>query len=391
VSYQKHFEKNGAGSILPEQLQVQGNQATVRLSLPVGPQGSPGHEGLGAGTVCLSRPAETLAELKPQDGDLTPFTFRLLSAAYLGSGGYHLDFSGEGVLERAWPVFADPEEKGSVRTHPLVVVRDHSFSIEDRLGLVQNARWRPADPEHGLPHGGIEAELHINWKLGADVVRRLLHDPPLLDACSVSLSFNWEKSHPGLSDERFWGQLGEELDGEPVRVMVTDILSVEHVGLVFEGADPLARRQEDGRTEAAMSASLAAPMDGALPGSSALWRLFDVDKGDTALLERRAGEALALASLGREALESLREEVLGLIVRVDGAMESDFSRGMRPVVEAANLPTLRVLKEEYARRLERLIPVRCLSCGSTQVSRRSSEERGPAGRRPAAVDPALYR
>ncbi len=413
----------------------------VRLSLPVGQQAD------GSAAALLSAQAGSLEDLQPQDGDLIPFTFRLLSAAYLGAGGYHLDFSQEGVLEKALPVFLEPEAEGSIRTQPLVVVRDHSFEIEDRLGLVSRAKWHPADPEHGLPYPGIDAELQINWKLAADVVRRLLHDPPLLDACSVSLGFNWEKSHPGLEDWQFWMQLGEEVDGSIVRVIVTDILSVEHVGLVFAGADPSARRA------AARAPSVAAPIPpavmaagpspfeslratlGASPSTapstilraspstplraslgarpapatatqgepaamdqqkiflgadSPLWNLFGMQDHDLQLLEERAREVVALADLGQDALADLRQDVQTLIVQLDGAAEATASQGLFKVIETADLPTLRALKTEYARRLETMVPARCEVCGSEQVMRRSSRQVAPGGDQPAD-DPGLYR
>ncbi|MCH7521720.1 MAG: hypothetical protein IIB42_08505 [Candidatus Marinimicrobia bacterium] len=391
--------------------------AQIRLSLPVHPQDD------APAAALLMDQANSLEDLQPQEGDLMPFTFRLLSAVYLGSGGYHLDFSRDGVLEKALPVFLEPEAEGSVRTRPLVVVRDHSFDIEDRLGLVRRAEWQPADPEHGLPYPGINAELHINWKLGADVVRRLLHDPPLLDACSVSLGFNWEKSHPGLDDRRFWMELGEEFEGSIIRLLVTDILSVEHVGLVFAGADPSARQTATAVQSIAapvpppimtvspstapstgLRARLRANLDRTvtrgesmdqqkifLDADSPLWNLFGMKDHDLQHLEERAREVVALADLGQDALADLRQEVQTLIVQLDGAGEGGGSLGLMKVIETADLATLRALKAEYARRLETMIPARCEACGSDQVLRRSSRQVSPGGDVQPAVDPGLYR
>jgi hypothetical protein len=346
-----------------------------------------------------------------------PFTFRLISAAYLGSSGYYLDFSGEEVLERALALFREPEAEGSARSGPLVVVRDHSFAIEDRIGLVRNAEWSMADDSQGLSHPGIDAELHINWKLAGDVVRRLWHDPPLLDACSVSLGFRWEKSHPALDDNQFWGQLGEEVDGTIVRVIVTDIFSVEHVGLVFAGADPSARRTGTSTSqrecggydimEGDMRVNLAEEgADGHKPEAgeasaeetalaiafeSPIWRLMGIDRPDVSLLERRVQEMTRLAELGQAALAELRHEVQTLMVQLDGATESGASEGLQTIVEGADPVTLRALRDEYTRRLELLLPARCQVCGSEQLSRRSSRERSMVDHQRSEEDPGLYR
>ncbi len=424
---------------------IDGKQAHARLRLPIRGRAfdrqihSPA-DGLTSVILTADPPAGGLNDLEPSEGDLVSFTFRLLSAAYLGSGGYHLDFSREGVLERSLALFMEPEEEGSARQDPLVVVRDHSFSIEDRIGLVRNARGSPANPDYGLPHPGIDAELHIDWKLAGDVVRRLLHDPPLLDACSVSLGFGWEKSHPGLEDQQFWQRLGEEVEGSVVRVIVTEILSVEHVGLVFAGADPSARRKpaaaepaEALDRQAIMTTSMAKRPalrhgsgshglagDGTsrlglrpegqasekltegrnplmeeknvtLTPDNPVWKLLGVEQPGLQLLEQRAGELKRLAELGEEALADLRREVKALIIQLDGTMESEPSLGLLKVVQAADVATLKALKDEYSRRMDSLMPTYCQVCGSEQVSRRSSRETSLTDGSRNREEPGLYR
>ena len=414
---------------------IDGKQGHARLRLPIRGRAfdrqihSPA-DGLTSVILTADPPASGLNDLEPSEGDLVLFTFRLLSAAYLGGGGYHLDFSREGVLEQSLALFMEPEEEGSARQTPLVVVRDHSFSIEDRIGLVRHARWSPANPDYGLPHPGIDAELHIDWKLAGDVVRRLLHDPPLLDACSVSLGFGWEKSHPGLEDQQFWQCLGEEVDGSVVRVIVTEILSVEHVGLVFAGADPSARRKPTAAKpaealdrQAIMTTSLTkrpALRHGSEPTSSTgsgqaseklteggnplmeeknvtltpdnpVWKLLGVEQPGLQLLEQRAGELKRLAELGEETLADLRREVETLIVQLDGVAEAEPSLGLLKVVRAADVATLRALKDEYSRRMDSLMPACCQVCGSEQVSRRSSRETSLTDGNRNGEDPGLYR
>lgn len=390
----------------------QGGQARLKLSLPLA--------GPAALATLLSAGNGNLEDLKPRDGDLVAFPFRLLSAAYLGSGGYHLDFTRPGMLENALPLFLEPEAPGSRRDSSLVVVRDHSENIDDRLGLATEVRFSAADPDRGLAEPGIDADLLINWKLAGDVVRRLLHKPPLVEACSVSLGFNWEKSHPQLEDWQFWMRLGEEIDGAPVRVVVTEIISVEHVGLVYAGADPSARRQDqptedlepaapgDGRVaivpeNVALTANLAAstaatapnPQEGGvtLRADSPVWQLLQVTAPDRGQLETKTAELVVWADLGRTALEELRSDVRKLIIRLDGAYEQSYSQGLLEVVAEANAPTLKALRHEYQRRLETLIPLVCQECGSNQVSRHSSRAGHPPVRPSNAEspDPRLYR
>ena len=393
-----------------------GGSARLKVQLPLG---YPAMDTPATASAFLAAGSGSLEDLQPREGDLVAFPFRLLSAAYLGAGGYHLDFSQPSMLETALPLFLEPEADGSRRTGALVVVRDHSENIGDRLGLTSNVRFSAAAPDQGLPHPGIDADLMINWKLAGDVVRLLLHRPPLVEACSISLAFNWEKSHPQLEDWQFWMRLGEEIGGSPVRVVVSEIIAVEHIGLVYAGADPTARRRyqaDDGQPVAqngglgksatanpVMTASLTAPateqLDGAatggidLPADSPVWLLLQLDRPDRGQLETKTAELATWAELGRRALDDLRTEVRQLIIRIDGSREQDFSEGLLKVVEAADEPTLKALRREYSRRLEALVPPVCQICGSDKVSRRSSREGQVVARETEAVkpNPRLYR
>lgn len=133
-----------------------------------------------------------------------------------------------------------------------------------------------------------------------------------------------------------------------------------------------------------------------ITSDSPLLGLLGVEEPDLKLIEQRAGELQSLAELGREALADLRREVKALIVQLDGAVESQPSLGLLKVVQAADVATLKALKDEYARRLESLMPARCQVCGSEQVYRRSSRETSLTGDRRDGLpgqgdDPGLYR
>lgn len=373
--------------LLFQQVTANTGQATLSLDLPMfmhmEDQIPPIQAGLSAGH-------DQLDALYPQEGDLIPFKFRLLSAAYLGAGGYHLDFAQGDALEQAVALFRGPEMEGSKRSTPLVVVRDHSFKIEDRLGFVHAANWSDANEAHDLVAPGIDAELHINWKLAGDVVRRLLHDPPLLESCSVSLSFNWAQSHMNMEDWQFWMHLGEEIDDEIVRVIVTEILSIEHVGLVFAGADPSARRQPAELTAMA-HASLAAAVDEHPAQINNLPALLGLEGADQAAIEVQVEKMLSMANIGERALSDLRNEVRTLIIQLDGVTEEYAANAMHPIIDVADMGTLKALKTQYARQLETLLPAKCQNCGETHIQHRSSKDTGLEREETVTHSPEMYR
>ncbi|MQY63931.1 MAG: hypothetical protein GH143_06485 [Calditrichaeota bacterium] len=128
-----------------------------------------------------------------------------------------------------------------------------------------------------------------------------------------------------------------------------------------------------------------------ITSDSPLLGLLGVVEPDLQLLEQRAGELKRLAKLGREALADLRQEVKALIIQLDGTVESEPSLGLLKVVQAADVTTLKALKDEYSRRLDSLMPACCQVCGSEQVSRRSSRETSLTDGNHDGDDPALYR
>ncbi len=121
-----------------------------------------------------------------------------------------------------------------------------------------------------------------------------------------------------------------------------------------------------------------------------VWKLLGVEQPNLQFLEQRAGELKRLAELGEEALADLRREVKALIIQLDGTMESEPSLGLLKVVQAADVATLKALKDEYSRRMDSLMPAYCQVCGSEQVSRRSSRETSLTDGSRNGEDPGLY-
>lgn len=170
------------------------------------------------------------------DSPWVEFDFRLLTARYLGESGYFLDFSTPGILEKALPLFR-LQVDGGVREKPLKYQRNHSFRIEDTLGYSHSVSY---GSENGI--GQITGVARLHRDLAAREIEMLNSDPPLLESVSLGLNYNWVQSHPKMRFWEFVDLLGHEVDGEIVRIIVTEILEIYHVALVWAGADEKAMR-----------------------------------------------------------------------------------------------------------------------------------------------------
>lgn len=172
----------------------------------------------------------TFADVQPQDSDYIYPLFRAISAVIIP--GLWLDYSEPGVLEASAPLL-----KGQT-----VYVDHYYWSVTGWIGAVNEAFWDAAGTESGgVP--GINAELKIDCKVAPKVARGMMMKPPAIHSVSVTVLFEFDYSHPQLVEERrFWALLGEEIDGEIVRLIVTKILEFWEISPVFQGADRLAKR-----------------------------------------------------------------------------------------------------------------------------------------------------
>ncbi len=127
-----------------------------------------------------------------------------------------------------------------------------------------------------------------------------------------------------------------------------------------------------------------------ITADSPVLALLGVSEPDLTLIEQGVGELKRLAELGQDTLAELRQEVETLIVQLDGAAETEPSRGLLRVVHEADMATLKALKSEYHQRLDSVMPLHCQVCGSEQVSRRSSKEAELVGVRQERNDPGMY-
>ncbi len=156
------------------------------------------------------------------DGDLFTARFRFLSADTDLAGHYMRSPSAD-ALKAAAPLWGG-----------VLVRADHTRSIQALAGRTLSAEWADGDP------GGIEGEIELDAKLNHVVARGVQRG--LLVAVSSVLTVAWEQSHPELSDDEFWEQLGEVVDGETVTRVATRVVDVAGVDVVDFGADPHAQR-----------------------------------------------------------------------------------------------------------------------------------------------------
>jgi hypothetical protein len=188
---------------------------------------------------------ERLSHL-PQDSDFIYAVFRALSATIIP--GHWVDFSKPGVLEKATPMFmGQTVYKNHGEASGIWGARQ--FDVEKYLGSVSQAVWDGrGEKVGGVP--GVNVEMKIDALANPRIARGLLMKPPAIHSCSETVLFDFDYSHPDLVEQdRFWRMLGEEVDGETVRFVVTEIIGLHELSLVFQGADQIAKQIPEGDEE----------------------------------------------------------------------------------------------------------------------------------------------
>ena len=365
----------------------------------------------------LQNAPDSLEELIPKETDYVSAKFRAISAAYLGPGGYYLDFSRPGVLQQALPMFLD-QERGGTRSTVLKVHRNHSDRVEDIVGFVEAAWW---DESGQFPAPGINVDNRIDWKIAPNEVRALLSTPPLIDSVSLDVAFSFEQSHPDMDFWTFWELLGREVDGEVVRLIVTEIHDIAHIALVWSGGDPNAKQikeelnatlQEDfwGVDRQAYARKLGIDTGNGTFGKHSYHKPKNMEGDNMGLqiqnvqafqetlnletissesdlldavralveanhaLQEKIREQEALVEAGKIFLEDMRQETLRMArILQDGELEPE----RETLIMQAELSTLKLLHRDYQKQLEKMFPEKCADCGSTNIARRSSLEEPP--------------
>ncbi len=307
----------------------------------------------------------------PENGGLNPEEFlvtpwRILSAAVTPYRFF--DFTRPGVLREAVEMFAG-----------VTLYTNHYADVENWKGFVQSPTW---DETNTPP--GINAELVIDKTVDARLARGV--EIKALRSASVTIWFEYERSHPELKN--FYDYLGEEVDGEVVRFVVTRIVRAAEVSIVWEGEDPFAKSlaapggstktglevpTEKGDDNMKVYAALAARL-GIAEGTELT--LEELDARITVVIDGKTAELAGLkadAALGQQLLKETRETAMTRYKALKG--EKSQQAFVDGVILKADLSTARALLAEYDAALEEAAPLTCEKCGGT-LSRRSSHAGG---------------
>lgn len=178
---------------------------------------------------------EKASDVLPVNEDYIFVNFRALSKTVVP--GHWIDWSKDDVLKNSVPKLLGA-----------TVYPNHNFTdINNWLGSVQNSVWdETGEVTGGVP--GINATYKIDALMNPRIARGLLMQPPAIHSTSMTVLFSFDFSHPEIAKEnrwRFMELLGEEVEGEIVRFVVTDILEYWEASLVFQGADRLAKKYDE--------------------------------------------------------------------------------------------------------------------------------------------------
>lgn len=183
-------------------------------------------------------PDLNLEDLKPKDEEFIEPMFRLLSETIVSRNWLPTDFSKNGVLKASMKMLLGQ-----------TVNCDHETNIGNAIGSVSEVIWQEAytDGKFKIP-AGINGVLKIDAKANPRIARGIMMDPPSIHSNSVTIQFKWDKSHPEMSDEEFWDNLGKyDKKGNLVCRVCTEIIRYMETSLVSHGADPFAQKiGEDG-------------------------------------------------------------------------------------------------------------------------------------------------
>lgn len=175
---------------------------------------------------------EDAKSIEPKDSEFIYPVYRLLSV---------------GIIKRQWDAieFTEPVLKKSMDLMVgQSIYTDHESVTGNELGSVLQTVW---DPSYSIDKkqipAGINGVLKIDAKSNPRIARGILMDPPSIHSDSVSVTFTWVKSHPDMTDEDFYNQLGTyDSKGVLVRRVADSIVLYSELSLVPHGADPFAKK-----------------------------------------------------------------------------------------------------------------------------------------------------
>jgi hypothetical protein len=184
----------------------------------------------------LNDPADGKRELErkdlhPRESDILLIRARATSRDLIDNGFIVMDFTRPGVLEQSVPFYSPRGEKR------VILTVEHQWGVSSVVGSVAEASFSAFDA--GIDHAGVNVTARMDTRLNPKLARQVLGGA--INAVSVADEFAVEISHPDMEPEEFWQNMGQEVDGEVVRIIVGETRRVFDVCLVGVGADPNAR------------------------------------------------------------------------------------------------------------------------------------------------------
>jgi hypothetical protein len=313
--------------------------------------------------------AVQLAAVAPVTGkednglEYVDFQFRMLSASYIPNAD--LDFSEPGVLKSAVKMFATK------------IYRNHRTTIEDSVGLTRNPEF---DESSKIP--GVNSTYRFYKKFAEDIIDRL--NVNVIDSTSVGVRFTWRKSHPDMEFGTFVDMLGDKVNGEIVRLIVTKILSVPEASIVWSGADSNAKRlsensgnqnqfnHEEIINHGEENMGKIEELESELGSTKASLKTVSAEKEDyKTKFENLEKEKIANAPLveaGKAQEKSLREDA-EKFYRLAYEKPKDE---MLKILQSGDVETVKIMGADFKERAEKLHPAKCPNCKSA-LTRQSSK------------------
>ena len=184
-------------------------------------------------------PDVTAEDLAPQDSEFIYPVFRLLSEVVIAPHQMAIDFTKNNALKNSMPLLLGQS-----------VYVDHEMMTGNVMGVIKEVFWQEAyTTADGIKvPAGINAVLKLDGKSNPKIARGIMMDPPSIHSSSVTVKFRWEKSHPKMADNEFMNQLGTfAKDGNLVSKVVCQIMMYFENSIVPHGADPFAKKLQNGQ------------------------------------------------------------------------------------------------------------------------------------------------
>ena len=347
----------------------------------------------------------------PTDEDYIRMPVRMLSAAAVQNDTINFGHMEGKALKESVELFNN-----------LTILKDHIFSVDQWLGKTEGAFWDSLTP--GAP-SGITGMMKLDKKADPKTCRGLVSGA--LDSVSVTISFEYEKSHPKMSDMDFFMNLGDVVDGKTVQALVTKVNRVYELSVVWQGADKFAKTiGDDGSIETPgvrsnsqsfstqevsvdlkkLAALLGLTLDGAALTEDAimaalkeklaanpdlLTKLTAAETAKTELttqvtaltadvatkteeiktLTAKVDSLAAQAKLGETTLTNTRSEALRLYNVVE---DKKATEAMRALINGATPEVAQSVIDTYKDRAEAIAPLKCTKCGCTELSRQQGKQ-----------------